>query len=169
MCFGTSGTLADGYQKFLKALGYLSTFDRPQEVDEQIQMHADTLYHRMLDQEAAVEAAKAEGQPTPTFPPILSKPPKTKSGIEVPFADAKLQPSDLSEKVQKSLKKRLEDLPEQERELEERTIKAEIQAGEQVAGQLGSIYEKQAEERRKRKEEGKETIGDKLSSVFKFR
>ena len=53
--------------------------------------------------------------------------------------------------------------------MEERAIKAEIQAGVQVAEQLGSIYEKQAEERRIRKEQGKETIGDKITSIFSFR
>ena len=57
--------------RFLKALGYLSTYDRPLEVDEAIQMHADTLYHRMLDQEKAIKAAKEAGEPIPTFPPIL--------------------------------------------------------------------------------------------------
>jgi hypothetical protein len=71
--------------------------------------------------------------------------------------------------VQKGLKKRLEGLKDDEREVEERAIKAEIQAGVQVAEQLGSIYEKQAEERRIRKEQGKETIGDKITSIFSFR
>lgn len=58
--------------RFLKALGYLSTYERPPDVDEAIQMHADTLYHRMLAQEQAIETAKATGQPIPTFPPILA-------------------------------------------------------------------------------------------------
>ena len=58
-------------QRFLKALGYLSTYGRPESVDEAIQMHADTLYHRMLAQERAVASAKAEGLPEPQFPPIL--------------------------------------------------------------------------------------------------
>lgn len=57
--------------RFLKALGFMSTYERPPEVDEEIQMHADTLYHRMLAQEKAIESAKAAGQPIPTFPPIL--------------------------------------------------------------------------------------------------
>ncbi len=57
--------------RFLKALGYMSTYERPADVDEAIQMHADTLYHRMLAQEKAIETAKAAGQPIPTFPAIL--------------------------------------------------------------------------------------------------
>jgi hypothetical protein len=35
-------------------------------------MHADTLYHRMLDQEEAIEKAKAEGKLIPTFPPVIT-------------------------------------------------------------------------------------------------
>ena len=58
--------------RFLKALGFLSTYDRPASVDEEIQMHADTLFHRLLDQERAIEAAKTAGEPAPTFPPILA-------------------------------------------------------------------------------------------------
>ncbi|KAL9018757.1 MAG: hypothetical protein Q9185_003987 [Variospora sp. 1 TL-2023] len=58
--------------RFLKALGYLSAEDRPADVDEQIQMHADTLYHRMLAQEAAAASAKANNLPAPTFEPLIS-------------------------------------------------------------------------------------------------
>lgn len=38
--------------RFLKTLGYLADLDRPDVIDENIQMHADTLYHRMLAEEA---------------------------------------------------------------------------------------------------------------------
>jgi hypothetical protein len=134
-------------------------------------MHADTLYHRMLDQEKAIEAAKAEGRPVPTFPPLLSSKSKTSpsAGGQQAIDDNKLQPSDLPESVQAGLKKRLEGLNDEEREVEERAIKAEIRAGEQVAERLGTIYEKQAEERKIRKEQGRETIGDKVSSILGFR
>jgi len=120
----------------------------------------------MLDQEKATESAKAEGRPVPTFPPLLSL--KSKNSVD-PVDDGRLQPSDLKPKVQEGFKKRLEGLTAEEREVEERAIKAEIQAGIQVAEQLGSIYERQAEERRLRKEQGKETIGDKITSIFGFR
>ncbi|TGO86706.1 hypothetical protein BPOR_0282g00020 [Botrytis porri] len=153
--------------KFLKALGYLSTYDRPPAVDEQIQMHADTLYHRMIDQEKQIEEAKAEGRPVPIFPPLISKsrPGQSESAQE----NNKLKASDLSPKVQASFKKRLEGLNDDERLVEERAIQAEIEAGEQVAGQLGKIYEKQDEERRQRKEQGRETISDKFFSIFRGR
>lgn len=128
-------------------------------------MHADTLYHRMLAQESAIEAAREAGQPAPQFPPLLSSKPKL--GASTPSLDSnRLQPSDLPKGVQAAFSKRLEGLSEGERELEERAIKAEIQAGEQVAGRLGTIFERQAEEKKARKEQGKETIGDRLSSIF---
>jgi len=155
-------------KKFLKALGYLSTFDRPPEVDEQIQMHADTLYHRMLAQEEAIQKAKTEGLPIPIFPPLLSSK-GVKSSTQIPQADNKTEPSQLKTSVQKGMKKRLEGLNEEERLVEERAIKAEIQAAEQVAGRLGSIYAEQDEERKKRKEQGRETISDKFFSVFRAR
>jgi hypothetical protein len=125
----------------------------------------------MLEQEKAIEAAKAEGRPVPTFPPLMSSKAKISTSLDDPPStyDNKLQPSDLSKSVQASLKKRLEGLNDEEREVEERAIKAELQAGVQVAKNLGSIYEKQAEERRIRKEHGKETIGDKITSIFGFR
>ncbi len=125
-------------------------------------MHADTLYHRMLDQEAAIEAAKVEGRRIPAFPPLVTAPIAPTSG------EGLIEPSDLPPAVQKQLKKRLDGLSDEEREVEEKAIKAEIEAGEQVAGHLGNIYQKQEEEKRKRKEQGRETIGDKLSSAFKF-
>ncbi|KAF7906600.1 hypothetical protein EAF00_000879 [Botryotinia globosa] len=153
--------------KFLKALGYLSTYDRPPAVDEQIQMHADTLYHRMIDQEKQIEEAKAEGRPVPIFPPLISKSRPGQS--DAAQENTKLKASDLSPKVQASFKKRLEGLNDDERLVEERAIQAEIEAGEQVAGQLGKIYEKQDEERRQRKEQGRETISDKFFSIFRGR
>lgn len=133
-------------------------------------MHADTLYQRMLEQEKAMEAAKAEGKPLPSFPPLLSsKSTSTTAPTPHNLDDNKFQPSDLKPGVQKGFKKRLEGLTGEEREVEEKAIKAEIQAGEQVAASLGTIYEKQAEERRIRKEQGKETMGDRLSSIFGVR
>ncbi|KIN02387.1 hypothetical protein OIDMADRAFT_162548 [Oidiodendron maius Zn] len=160
--------------KFLRALGYLSTYDRPPEVDERIQMHADTLYHRMLEQEEAIDKAKAEGRPIPSFPPLITSKPKSSMPAASPATeksldDNRLKIEELSPSVQASLKKKLEGLSEPERRIEEMAIKAEIQAGEKVAEQLGSIYDRQAEERRKRKEEGKERIGDRISSIFGFR
>jgi hypothetical protein len=128
----------------------------------------------MIDQEKQIEDAKEKGLPVPTFPPLLSSR-KAGSAITSPTTmgstldDNRVKLSDLPPKVQAGLKKRLEGLNDEEREVEERAIKAEIQAGEQVISSLGKVYEKQEEERRIRKEQGKETIGDKIISIFGFR
>ena len=127
-------------------------------------MHADTLYHRMLDQEEAIEAAKKEGKPIPAFAPLLSARPKIKT--QDPEVENKTNASDLPASVQAGLKERLEKLSPEERILEERAIKAEIQAGEQVAERLGSLYQRQDEERQLRKDQGKETISDRVKSIF---
>ncbi|RKF74970.1 putative autophagy protein [Golovinomyces cichoracearum] len=160
--------------KFLKALGYLSSFDRPVEVDEEIQMRADTLYHRMLDEEKKIEEARAEGKPTPKFSPLLSQEisssplkPETKAA-QKDVDQASRLPSDLKESVRKQLKERLEKLTPIEKEVEEQAIKAEIRAGESLGGNLTDVYEKQEHDRQVRREQGKETIGDKVISAFGF-
>lgn len=162
-------------QRFLKALGYLSNYDRPPEVDEQIQMHADTLYHRMLKRERAVEEAKAAGVPVPTFPDILSastasSPPSTTQ--TPPAAGSSAEPTlppdfeGLKPKVQAQLKERLKDLSPEERALEEKAMAMEIAAGETVGKQIDKMFEEQAKAKKLRKEQGKETFGDKIGSLF---
>lgn len=140
--------------------------DRDADINEQIQMHADTLYQRMLKQEKAIEAAKAEGREAPTFPPLLSDRFKF---IPQKSEEQGIQVTDLSPAIQAGFKKRLDGLSGEEREVEEKAIRAEIQVGEELAKNLGSLYDKQDRERMVRKAEGRETIGDKVTSVFGFR
>ncbi|KAG9230057.1 hypothetical protein BJ875DRAFT_168953 [Amylocarpus encephaloides] len=136
--------------KFLKALGYLTNADRAPEVDEQIQMHADTLYHRMLDQEKAVEEAKAEGRPVPTFPPLFEKP---KMMIEI---------SQLRPNLQAEVKKQLDKAEGPDKGLAEVAVNAELSAAAETARKLEDINREQEVERRKRKEQGRETVADKV-------
>ncbi|KAI9762804.1 MAG: hypothetical protein M4579_000156 [Chaenotheca gracillima] len=169
--------------KFLKALGYLSTFDRPPEVDEKIQMHADKLYHQMLDREAATEKAKAEGLPLPSFEPLLSssktQPFSTTTDTILPStepssvgATAATKPpttiDQLKPKVKAKLKKQLDTLSPEEREIEEKAIQAEIAAGERIGRRLGQLYEERDEAARKRREEGKQTFGDIIIRLFRW-
>ena len=171
-------------QRFLKALGYLSTYSRPESVDEAIQMHADTLYHRMLAQEAATEEAKVAGLPEPQFPPILSSVSKSTTAIPTssdtttiskpttpaPAAALKddlppLLPETetlLTPATQAALRERLKTMTPTERELEERGVimdaKAARETGKQVTDILG--------QKKKRREEGKATAGDTISGWF---
>lgn len=52
----------------------MSTSNRTHDVEELIQMHADTLYHRMLEQERAIETAKAAGEASPVLTTPLVTP-----------------------------------------------------------------------------------------------
>ena len=165
-------------QRFLKALGYLSTYSRPESVDEAIQMHADTLYHRMLAQEAAVEEAKAAGLPEPQFAPILSSVSKSTTAIPVPNNNSATTPplaskddlpplmpetkTLLTPASQAALRERLKGLTPTERELEERGVIMEARAASETGKQVTDIIE----QRKKRREEGNATAGDTISGWF---
>jgi hypothetical protein len=140
----------------LKSLGYLSVGDQSAEVDEQIQMHADTLYHKMLEREAQIEAAKAEGRPVPDFAPLI---PKTAAP-----AGSKADP-EIDADTQKQWYKKLQKVSAQDREAEETALKAEQRANLEVANKLQGMWDEQAKERAARKEKGEDTIGDKLRSL----
>lgn len=146
-------------QRLLKALGYLSEYDRPPHVNEDIQMHADTLYHRMLEQEAAIEQAKKEGKPIPKFEPLVVKPATVvvKDDFDV---------STLNPETQKKWKEQLEKLPEEDRLAEEEAMKGELRARAELASRIQGLWQEQAKERESRKAEGRETISDKVANLF---
>ena len=174
-------------QRFLKALGYLSSYTRPETVDEAIQMHADTLYHRMLAQEAAAAEAKAAGLPEPQFAPLLSSVSKPTTATPVPNHDnnnnntttaaAPLPASSkdddmpplmsetqtlLSAASQASLRERLKALTPAERELEERAVIMEAKTARETGKQVTDIIG----QRKKRREAGTATAGDTISGWF---
>ena len=138
-------------------------------------MHADTLYHRMLDQERLAKEAKDAGLPIPTFPSLISS---TKSTGDT--ASAKMLPAtgpaseiplpqelqDLKPEVKAQFRERLKGLSSEEREIEEKAMVMEIAAGETVGKQIGQIYAETGKAKQLRKEQGKETFGDKISSLF---
>jgi hypothetical protein len=148
-------------QRLLKALGYLSSYQRPAEVDEQIQMGADSIYHKMIDNETAAAKAKAEGLPVPTFAPLI---PKTEAP-PAPGPDGVEVPTEPGPNTLKEWKERLQKIPEEDRAAEEEALRAEFRAKAEVAGHIQSIWQKQAKEREARKAEGKETIVDKLKGI----
>ena len=168
MCRAESKTFERCYlmqTRFLKALGYLSTYDRPPSVDEEIQMHADTLYHRMLSQEKAIEEARAANLPIPTFPPIIasSSSASRKPEPQLPAVDGQDR---LKPEARAALNERLKSMTPEERELEEHAVAVEAQATEAVGRQIGKIYEDQDKHRKERREKGKATIGDTIASFF---
>ncbi|OAA46940.1 hypothetical protein NOR_02576 [Metarhizium rileyi] len=138
--------------RFLRALGYGSVAGRPSSVDEDIQMHADTLYGRMMTHEAAVEQAKKDGMPIPSFDPAL---PKTSTPKVVP-----------TQELEKTWKEKLDKLPESERVVEEAALRADLQAKSDVASNVKQIWATQKEQREARRADGQATLGDALSAIF---
>ncbi|KAK8072424.1 hypothetical protein PG996_005772 [Apiospora saccharicola] len=147
--------------RLLKALGYLSTLDRSPEVEEDIQMHADTLYQRLQAQEAEVEAARAEGRPIPKFQPLVPRQPVLGQATAIAAKD------ELTEEQQAMIKERVAKVDEQDRMAEEMAIRAEIRARQDAAARLQGIYKEQELERQRRKEMGEATTWDKVVGTFK--
>lgn len=110
----------------------------------------------MLEQEAAIEAAKKEGKPIPKLEPVFTAPTAAE--------DAKIPA--LSEEARRKWKEQLEKLPEEDRAAEEEALKAELRAKAQMVSKIQGLWQEQAEERKARKEQGKETVTDKISSLL---
>lgn len=146
-------------------------------------MHADTLYHRMLAQEAAIEDAKAAGLPEPQFAPILSSVSRSTTATPIandttspapPLAAAASSSKDelpllmpetqtlLTPASQAALRERLRTMTATERELEERGVIMEARAASETGKQVTDIIG----QRKKRREEGKATAGDTISGWF---
>ncbi|KAI4188387.1 MAG: hypothetical protein L6R41_002170 [Letrouitia leprolyta] len=175
--------------RFLKALGYLSAYDRPPEIDEKIQMHADTLYHRMLAQEAAVAEAKASNAPIPSFAPLISEPasspsenstPTTSTGQPVSASAAatleSARPTSYEESIDTYLKRlkpnirqgleeewEKQKLTPEEKVLEAKAHAMEAEAGVGVANQVGQMMQDAQKGREQRRKEGTATLGDLVS------
>ena len=93
--------------KFLQSLGYYSSPSRSEEEEEQIQMHADKLYHRMMDYEAAVDEAKRDNKP---IPPLTSV-------FDVRSPAPAVEELQLPTGLENRLNTPLHDLPAHQREL----------------------------------------------------
>ncbi|KAI0861099.1 hypothetical protein F4860DRAFT_476865 [Xylaria cubensis] len=142
--------------RLLKALGYLSSLDRDSQIEEDIQMHADALYHRMLKQEAEIEAAKKEGRPIPKFAPLVPRPMVAAAASEL----------ELTPEQQETLKAKLESVAEEDRAAEEEAFKGEIRAKAEVASKVKGLWQQQELERQIRKQKGEETLWDKVAGAF---
>ncbi|KAK1980836.1 hypothetical protein LZ30DRAFT_594012 [Colletotrichum cereale] len=144
--------------RFLKALGYQSVHNRPAQVEEDIQMHADQLYVRMMEQEKAAEAAKKEGLPAPKFELAI---PVAPVGADPAVPEVKARPD-----LEKSWREQLEKLPEAERAVEEAALRADLQAKADVAKNVQKLWDEQEKEKERRKAEGKATIVDRIAGAF---
>ncbi|EGX92735.1 hypothetical protein CCM_04108 [Cordyceps militaris CM01] len=138
--------------RFLRALGYGSVTDRPAQVEEDIQMHADKLFNRMLDHERAVAQAKEEGRPVPVFDSVVPKPSRP---LPTPAED-----------VEKTWRDTLAKLPEAEREAEEAALRADYETKEAVARNIKDLRDATKKEREARQAAGEATLTDTLSALW---
>jgi len=121
-------------------------------VEDDIQMHADQLYQRMLQHEKLVAKAKEEGLPAPVFESVVPKP---KAGA-----------TKVTEDVEKQWREQLAQLPEGEREAEEAALRADYQAKADVAKTMRGVYDTKKEERESRQAAGEGTFSDTIASLF---
>ena len=177
--------------KFLKSLGYLS-LERSEEDEERIQMHADTLYHRMLDEEKREEELQKQGK---LVEDVLSA--ESRGKVEETqevlrsggFADAlkvrmkavgmmgqtqvgtkedgkPLTFQDLSPEKQAVFLQRLKNQTPAERALSVRAVSGELASNEDYLKKLVPVWEEDKRQREQRRAEGKETIGDRIKSAW---
>jgi hypothetical protein len=152
--------------RLLKALGYLSVYGRGADIDEEIQMRADALYHRMMAQEREAAQAKAEGREPAPFKPLFEASQATGSAaVFTPAgAAATTKVREPGPVLVAKWKEQLEKLPVEQREAEEQALRAEYRAKAEFKTELQTLLQQQSDEREKRKAEGKETITDRFKA-----
>lgn len=143
-------------QRLLKALGYLNAIDRSPETDERIQLHADKLYHQMMEQEKAIAEAQKEGKPAPKFEPVIPK----------QVTDTATEAALMSESAKKRVAEKLEGMSEQERAAEQAAVDAEMKAKAEMVGKIQGLWKEQEAERKARIEKGEASMWDRMASAF---
>lgn len=112
-------------------------------------MHADKLYHKMLDYEKSVEAARAAGQPEPPLTSIFnSSHPLDVEKLNIPKG------------AEKQIKTPLKDLPPWERELQVAAVKGELAQKKVMAEQLSVIVNKETVDRNRRRKWVSDNFGE---------
>lgn len=126
--------------KFLQALGYMSSMTSSDDDEERIQMHADKLYHRMMDYEAEVDDARQKGIPIPPLVSLFN--PKRSA----PTAEQLVLPEVIAAKLTKPL----HEYAPHERELAAKAALEEARVADEYAKDLFNYTTTMNEERRTR-------------------
>lgn len=142
--------------KFLQALGYMSDYEPNEDHEERIQMHADKLYHRMMDYESAVEEARQNNKPIPPLTSVFnpSRPAPTIEQMAIP------------ESMQARMDKPLHDLPPQERELAARAALQEAKINTSDASEFDKYTRTMNEERKQRQARVSRILGEPIAKFF---
>ena len=142
--------------KFLQALGYLTSSTSGDEDEERIQMHADKLYHRMMDYEASVAEAKLNNDPIPPLSSIFN--PK----LPAPSVEQ----LDLPNGMEKRLKQPLRDLPPHERELAVRASLQEAKMAHLYTEDFQAFAVEMNEKRKSRQQWMTKTFGEPIGKFI---
>lgn len=158
-------------KKFLQALGYAGSFQYDEDREERIQMHADKLYHQMIDYEKRLDEAKAAGQEPPPLQSLFNPGAETRQRkasdwpepIELPGGEeipAGFKPS-----------RAWNQLTPHERELEVRSRHAQLEQQKLYTQEASSFLEFREKTKQKRQESRDkavswfgETVGKWISS-----
>ncbi len=159
--------------RFLRALGYLSIYERPVEETDRIQMHADTLYHQMLEQEKLIKEAKEKGEKPPEFGPLMKESreegttmSKVTEGGLVQSVSWNTLPPEAKERL---TKQRLSGLEGPRLELAKAELDQEIAVNAVMVQLLDDRYMTERRERLQRLEKGQERLSDKIKRWFDLR
>ncbi|KAJ5174956.1 uncharacterized protein N7482_000833 [Penicillium canariense] len=161
MCSAENATFSRCFQtqsKFLQALGYAATFDYDAEKEERIQMHADKLYHQMVDYEKKVADAKAAGVEPPPLTSLFS-PEKASHTLGVAGAKVEIPGG---EAIPAGFKpsKPLVKLTPHERELEIRSHNAQLEQQKLYVEEASPFMKSQEDARAKRRERAVSWFGE---------
>jgi hypothetical protein len=142
--------------KFLQALGYMTSSTTSDEDEEKIQMHADKLYHRMMDYEAEVDEAKRNNLPIPPLSSLFnpSRPAPTVEQMALPKA------------MEEKITKHLHDYPPHERELVARAALQEAKMTDLYAEDLFNYTVVLNDDRKKRQEWLTRTFGEAIGKFL---
>ena len=168
LCSAENRTLnrcIDMQTKFMKALGYLGVVGMGNvEAEERIQMHADRLYQRLIEQERLRAEARKEGRPIPEFAPVLN-PQSVGADAAIQSPVDPFDVSDLPKKYHQEYLKDVKGKSAEEAAVWKEALKAEIkQKKESTVGYIEALQVEQ-QQRAKRFEEGNPTLADRIKRL----
>lgn len=142
--------------KFLEALGYMSAIETNEDHEERVQMHADKLYHRMMDYEAAVADAERNNTPIPPLTSVFNpdRPAPTLEQMDVP------------ETVRARMVTPLHELPPHERELAARAALQEAKIKTSDLYEFDQYSRTMNEQRLQRQASVARILGEPIAKFF---
>jgi hypothetical protein len=165
--------------KIMKALGMMAMEPRTQSEMDAMQIHADNMYRKMLEQEKLIEEAKERGEEPPVFESVISKATSAKNPAApqtstTPLLDQSTAAAGATDDVWNQIKperreeyeKELAKLPKEQQELERKVLEAELRAKLGMSSTVETIFIEESIARNKRREAGQSTFGDFLKHMW---